>query len=146
MSVKLTALVTEGGKRQHFIADFGVWSLAGILQANYPRLSPEGAQALAQLAALGGKGELSGVSIVGAAFDGARALCPHCAWETPLRRVQSREDFSEYVRQDRNSGFIDPRDVGKFQRGVPMYFSPGACDLCGENLTKENIVQEGEQA
>lgn len=142
--MKLTVTVAHEGRTQHYVADHGAQQLAGILKANYPVLSVAGATALAQVAALGGRGELVGVSVVGASTDGARARCPHCGWEVELRRVQSYEDFTAYMRATNPTGFTDPRDVGKYQRGVPLYFPPGECELCGENLTLANRVQEGE--
>lgn len=118
---------------------------AEAAQALRRALSVPAAQLLAQLALMGGTGTIEGVTVSGYATDGAHVNCPHCGHHTPLRRVRTNAEFHEWYRA-RNGGFIDPRDLGKFQRGVPLYWPLSKCELCEEQVTEKHVAYPATEA
>lgn len=62
-----------------------------------------------------------------------------------LRGVRTRAEFGEYVAR-KGSRSVNPFDVAAFKRGIPLYFSPKACEVCHENLTAAHPVSGEGQA
>jgi hypothetical protein len=102
-------------------------------------LSAPAAHLLAQLALMGGTGTVEGVTVSGYATDGAHVDCPHCGHHTPLGRVRTNAEFQQWC-SARNGGFIDPRDLGRFKRGVPLYWPVSQCELCEEQVTEAHVT------
>lgn len=131
--------ITYAGRQERITVQAEAEAPRALRTAVRGALSTPAADLLAQLALMGGTGAVEGVTVSGYATDGAHVDCPHCGHHTPLRRVRTSAEFNEWYRA-KNGGFIDPRDLGRFERGVPLYWPLSECELCGEQVTEQHVA------